>query len=207
MYARTTTLRGNPRAVEQAITVVRDEWMPATTELDGCTGLSMLAGRRSGRCIVTSGWRTEETMQASAESMRPHRTRIAQVLGAVPMVNEWEIAVMHRVQPAGPQACCRVTWGALRDPDRLDDDLSTFRITLLPRFEELVGFSSASLMVDRVAGRSVLAVTYADREAMFAAGQRADLLRDQYARAMGARVTEIAEFDLAVAHLRIPETV
>jgi hypothetical protein len=207
MYARTTTLRGNPRAVEQAIAVVRDEWLPSTTQLDGCTGLSMLAGRRSGRCIVTSGWRTEETMQASAESMRPHRTRIAQVLGGVPMVNEWEIAVMHRAQPAGPDACCRVTWGAHLDAGRLDDDLSTFRITLLPRFEELIGFSSASLMVDRVAGRTVLAVTYADPEAMLAAGQRADLLRDQYARTMGARVTEIAEFDLAVAHLRIPETV
>jgi hypothetical protein len=100
-----------------------------------------------------------------------------------------------------------VTWGALRDPDRLDDDLSTFRITLLPRFEELVGFSSASLMVDRVAGRTVLAATYADREAMLAAGQRADLLREQYARGMGTRVTEIAEFDLVVAHLRVPETV
>jgi hypothetical protein len=207
MYARTTTLRGNPRAIDQAIAVVRDEWLPGTTDLEGCTGLSMLAGRRSGRCIVTSGWRTEETMQASAESMRPHRARISQVLGAVPMVNEWEIAVMHRVHPAGPEACCRVTWGAHLVPDRLDDDLSTFRITLLPRFEELVGFTSASLMVDRVAGRTSLAVTYADREAMFANGQRADLLRDQYARAMGARVTEIAEFDLAVAHLRVPETV
>jgi hypothetical protein len=207
MYARTTTLRGNPRAMEQAIAVVRDEWMPTTTDLDGCTGLSMLAGRRSGRCIVTSGWRTEETMRASADSMRPSRSRLAAVLGGLPMVNEWEIGVMHRVQPSGPHACSRVTWGAMPDPATLDDDVSTFRMTLLPRFEELIGFCSASLMIDRVAGRTALAVTYVDREAMFAAGQRADLLRDAYARGMGMRVTEIAEFDLVVAHLRVPETV
>jgi hypothetical protein len=97
MYARTTTLRGNPRAMEQAIAVVRDEWMPTTTDLDGCTGLSMLAGRRSGRCIVTSGWRTEESMRDSANSMRSSRARLASVLGGLPMVSEWGIGMMHRV--------------------------------------------------------------------------------------------------------------
>ena len=32
-------------------------------------------------------------------------------------------------------------------------------------------------------------------------------LREQFAQAMGARITDIAEMDLAVAHLRVPETV
>jgi hypothetical protein len=32
-------------------------------------------------------------------------------------------------------------------------------------------------------------------------------LRDQFPRAMGATIVDIAEMDLALAHLRIPETV
>jgi hypothetical protein len=207
MYARTATLRGNPRAVDQAIAFVRDEWLPTTTGLDGCTGLSMLVGRRSGRCIVTTGWETEQTMLASAEGMREKRARLGQVLGAVPVVAQWEIAVMHRVRQATSHACCRVTWSALRDPATVDEDVATFRMALLPRIEELVGFSSCSLMVDRLSGRAVAAVNYVDREAMRAAGQRADALQADYVRAMGGRISEVAELDLLVAHLRVPETV
>jgi hypothetical protein len=207
MYARTATLRGNRAAVDEAIAFVRDQWLPSTTDLDGCTGMSMLAGRRSGRCIVTTGWRSQETLRASEADMRASRARLGQILGAVPVVAVWEIAVMHKVQPAGPDACCRVIWSSRPSPDALDDDVATFRMALLPRIEELTGFASASLMIDRVSGQTVLAVTYADREAMLVAGQRADALRSEYARTMGGRITDVTDLDLVVAHLRVPETV
>jgi hypothetical protein len=207
MYARTATLRGNPRDVDQAIAFVRDEWLPTTTELDGCTGLSMLAGRRSGRAIVTTGWETEQAMRASEEGMRASRARLGKILGAVPVVSQWEVAVMHRARRAREQAGCRVTWSALRDPAAVDETVATFRMAFLPRLEELAGFSSASLMVDRLSGRAVLAVNYVDGEAMRAANQRADALQEQYAREMGGRITDVAELGLVIAHLRIPETV
>jgi hypothetical protein len=207
MYARTATLRGNPRAIDEAIAFVRDEWLPTTTGLDGCTGLSMLAGRRSGRAIVTTGWETEATMRASAEGMRGSRARLGKILGAVPVVGQWEVAVMHRARQAGEHASCRVTWSALPDPAQVDEDVATFRVAILPRIEELPGFSSASLMVDRLSGRTVLAVNYVDGAALRAAAQRADALQEQYAREMGGRITEVAELGLVIAHLRIPETV
>jgi hypothetical protein len=207
MYARTATLRGNPRAIDEAIAFVRDEWLPTTTGLDGCTGLSMLAGRRSGRAIVTTGWETEPTMRASAEGMRGSRARLGKILGAVPVVGQWEVAVMHRARQAGEHASCRVTWSALPDPAQVDEDVATFRMAILPRIEELPGFSSASLMVDRLSGRTVLAVNYVDGAALRAAAQRADALQEQYAREMGGRITEVAELGLVIAHLRIPETV
>src|SRR4051794_25407802 len=45
MYARSTTMRGNPQAVDDLITTVRDEVMPMLTQLDGCVGVSLLADR------------------------------------------------------------------------------------------------------------------------------------------------------------------
>ena len=207
MYARTATLRGKPAALDEATRFVRDHWLPATTGLDGCTGMSMLVGPTSGRCIVTTGWETEEALRASEQAMRPNRAQVGKLLGAVPLVAQWEVAVMHRAQQAGDHACCRVTWCALRDPGTVDEDIATFRMALLPRIEELPGFSSVSLMVDRLSGRAVAAVNYVDRDAMTAAGQRADQLQAEYSRSMGGRITEVAELDLVIAQLRIPETV
>jgi hypothetical protein len=89
----------------------------------------------------------------------------------------------------------------------MDEDVATFRMTLLPRIEELPGFSSVSLMVDRLSGRAVAAITYVDGAAMRAASQQADAMQVDYARSMGGRITDVAELGLVIAHLRIPETV
>jgi hypothetical protein len=207
MYARTATLRGNSRAVDQAITFVRDEWLPSTTGLDGCTGMSMLAGRRSGRCIVTTGWEDEAAMLASEEAMRASRARLGKILGAVPVVSRWEVAVMHRARPASEHPGCRVTWTALRDAAQVDEDIATFRMSILPRLEEQPGFSSVSLMVDRLSGRGVAAVNYVDGEAMRASAQLADAMQADYVSSMGGRITDVAELGLVIAHLRMPETV
>jgi hypothetical protein len=186
MYARTAMLRGPQRAIDDAITFVNDEWLPSTTGLPGCTGMSM---------------------QASEEAMRASRARLGKILGAVPVVSRWEVAIMHRARPAGEHPACRVTWTALRDPAQMDEDIATFRMAILPRIEELPGFSSASLMVDRLSGRAVAAVNYVDGEAMRSAAQQADAMQVDYARSMGARITDVAELGLVIAHLRIPETV
>jgi heme-degrading monooxygenase HmoA len=207
MYARTATLRGRQNAMDEAITFVEQEWLPSTTGLDGCTGMSMLAGRRSGRCIVTTGWETEQAMRASEEAMRASRARLGKILGAVPVVSQWEVALMHRARPPGEHPACRVTWTALRDPAQVDEDVATFRMALLPRIEALPGFSSVSLMVDRLSGRAVAAVTYVDGEAKRAAAQQADAMQTEYVRSMGGRITDVAEMGLVIAHLRIPETV
>ena len=100
-----------------------------------------------------------------------------------------------------------MTWSALRDPAQMDEEIATFRMGILPRVEELPGFSSASLMVDRLSGRAVAAVNYIDGDAMRAAAQQADAMQIDYARSMGGRITDVAELGLVIAHLRIPETV
>src|SRR4051794_2481608 len=67
MYARTNTVLADPKAIDEGIANVRDEVMPLVQGMDGFIGLSMLADRNSGRCIVTTAWRTEEAMHASEQ--------------------------------------------------------------------------------------------------------------------------------------------
>jgi heme-degrading monooxygenase HmoA len=206
MYARTNTVMADPQAIDRSIAYTRDEVMPLVQGMDGCIGLSMLADRESGRCIVTTAWRTEEAMQASEEGVRASRERAADIFGGVPEVARWEIAVMHRMHETGEGARTRVLWGST-EPGHMDDMLSSFRMVMMPKMEELPGFAACTMMVDRGAGRTSLAVTYDSADAMRQAGERAAQLRQESPTTMGMRIDEIAEFDLVIAHLRVPETV
>ena len=205
MYARTTTVRGDPQAVDEGIAYVREAVWPMLRGMSGCVGMSMLADRDDGRCIVTAAWATDEAMRASAVAVGDLRDRAAEVMRAETMsVTVWEIALLHRVHPTGDGACTRVTW-VEADPADLDDLVDAVRMSLLPRMEELPGFCSASLMVDRETGRASASISYESREAMASSRDAAAAMREDLSRAMDVRITEVAEFDLAVAHLHVPE--
>ena len=206
MYARSTTTRGNPQMIDDAIAYLRDEVMPAVTAMEGCIGLSMMCDRDSGRCIATSAWQSEEAMHNSESGMHDMRMRYAQMMGSEPEVQEWEIAVLHRKHTAPEGACCRVIWSK-GDPANADNVIDALRMTMVPRMEELPGFCSVSVLVDRETGRSVSAVVYKDRESMMQAADMGRAMREEFTRQMGGEITEVAEFDLVLAHLRVPETV
>ena len=206
MYARSTTFRGKPQSVDDGIAYVRDEVMPDVQKMDGCIGLAMLADRTSGRCIVTTAWADAEAMHRSAEGVTSMRQRAAEILGGELHVDEWEIAVLHRMHEAREGASARVIWSR-GDPARMDEVVDAFRMTMISRIEELPGFCSLSVMVDRIKGRVATAVNYDTRDEMNQAQERGMALRHEFNTRMGLEATEVAEFDLVVAHLRVPETV
>ena len=206
MYARSTTFRDRPEAIEDAIAMVRDEVMPAVQEMDGCVGLSMLVDRSSGSCIVTTAWASQPDLESSALKVAPLRDRAHQLFGSRPEVQLWDIALMHRAHETGDGACARVTWLRM-PPEDVDRQLEDFRSSTLPQVEQLPGFCSASLLVDRTAGRSALAVVYDSADALAASRQAASGLRADAVRGTPAEVVDVAEFDVVLAHLRVPETV
>ncbi|WP_436493464.1 antibiotic biosynthesis monooxygenase [Actinokineospora sp. HUAS TT18] len=205
MFARSTTLQAHQDKIDTGIAHVRDEVMPALQDMDGFVGLSMLIDRSSGRCIVTTSWESEEAMRATTESVRSMRDRAAEMLGGNrAQVDEWEIAALHRDHKSQEGACVRATWMRVGDtePDRATD---VFRMALLPKIEQLPGFCSASLLLDRESGIAVSSVTYDSRAAMEDSRAQADQLRSSGAKEAGVEVLEVTEFDLAIAHLRVPE--
>jgi len=207
MYARSNTLMGNPQAMDDGMTYIRDEVMPLVQGMDGCVGLSMLCDRESGRCIVTTAWVSEEAMHASEPGVHDSRARSAEVFGSgAPEVREWEVALMHRMHEGHDGCHARVLWGEM-DPAMAEDAMSTFRMTMMPRMEELPGFCSVSVLVDRESGRSAMTTCYDSREEMDRATDMAMSMREEFSQAMGVRITDMAEFDLVLHHLRVPETV
>jgi quinol monooxygenase YgiN len=207
MYARTTTVMADTMRMDAGIADVRDNVMPAVLEMDGCTGLSMLCDRASGRCIVTTAWATEDAISASRERVMQLRERAANAFGSRDtQVQEWEIAVLHRLHPATDDSCARVSWSRI-DPARAEEALGAFSSTIVPAMDDLAGFCSMSLLVDRENGVGSLTTVYADRAAMDATKDQMTQMRDDFAGRMGITIDEEAEFDVAIHHLRVPELV
>lgn len=206
VHARSTTFQARPSDIDAGIRYVTDEVMPAITAMPGCIGLSMLVDRGSGRCIATSAWTDEESMRAADAALQPMREQAGAILGSSPQVDEWEIAVLHRDHRTSDSTSVRCTW--LRaDPARVDDAIEVFRTEVLPKAETLDGFCSASLMVNRRSGRAVASVTWDSREAMERSREAAKELRSQVATRSGSQIEDVAEFELCLAHLRVPELV
>ncbi|MFP5219465.1 MAG: antibiotic biosynthesis monooxygenase [Actinomycetes bacterium] len=206
MHARSTTFRGKPEAVDAAIALLRDDVVPAIEQLPGCTGMSLLVDRDTGSCIATSAWQSLDAMRATETAVAPYRDRVQQLFHSRPEVREWEIAVLHRVQPVPADARARVTWTRVA-PSQIDQQLYVFRVGTLPQIEDLPGFCSASLLVDRASGTGALAVVYESAEMLAATRKPASQLRTASVEHLGAQLLDVCEFELPIARLRVPETV
>jgi hypothetical protein len=204
VYAKSVTYQARPETIDEGVAYVRDEAMPALTAMDGWTGLSMISDRESGRCIITTAWSTKEERDASDQLMMAKRERGAEIFGAEPSVDVWDIAVVHHRAASGEGACVRCTWLSM-DTAGITHAIDTYRMALLPALEEIDGFCSASLMVDPAMGRAVSSVTYASRDALVASRSAAEGLRTRTSGDIGATVTDVGEFELALAHLHVRE--
>jgi hypothetical protein len=207
MYVRTTEVRGDPSKIDDGLRLIREEIYPAVTALDGCKGMSLLVDRETGRCVATTSWESEDAMRASADAVRPLRDRAERILGASGSeVHQWEVAVVHRDHAAPDGACARLTWVS-GDPNAVDRAIDMYRMALLPQIQELDGFCSASLMVDREAGRVVGTAAFDSREALEASRGTAAGIRDRVVGELGAMIDDVEEMEIAFAHLHVPEMV
>jgi hypothetical protein len=146
-------------------------------------------------------------MHDSAARVRPIRDRAAKLFGvSARQVEEWDIAVLHRDHHSREGACARVAW-VKTDPDRLDSAIEVYKSQSLPGMETLEGFCSASLMIDRASGRGVSCGTFDSADAMERNRAMTISLRERTTRQAGVEVVDVCEFELALAHLRVPELV
>ncbi len=205
MHARSTTIHGQPSSIDDGIAYVRDEVMPALKAMDGYVGLSLLVDRESGQCIATSAWETEEAMRISTERAAPLRDRAGEIFGGADVsVDQWEIGSMHRDHRSADGACVRATW--IKMPrDQAGRAIDFYRSSVLPPLQDLEGFCSASFLINRSTGRAVSSATFDNREAMERNQEHARELRNTRTRELGADILDVGEFELTLAHLRLPE--
>lgn len=198
MFARSITLYGKPANIDAGIKFTQNEVAPMVDRIPGSRGLSLLVDRETGNCIVTTSWASREAMNDSDAQLREIRDRGKDLISGTMQIDEWEIAVMHRSHHG---ECCRVSWlqggiGAMT---------TTFRVAILPALEDMRGFCSASMLVNHDSGVACVTSTWESRAAMEASRAAAAELREQTAQDAGGDIVDVHEFDLAYAHLHVPE--
>lgn len=203
MFARSTTISGDPASIDAGIAYLQGRF-DAITAMDGCIGLSMMVDRDSGMSISTTSWRTAEDMESSMAGITPMRDELARAMGGEPVVEEWEVEMMHRDHMTHAGSCCRVTWLRTGHADAARA-LEVYRSSVLPALDELPGFCSASLMANKEAGRACSTVSFDSLEAMEQSREQAWTIRDAGLREAGVDEIDAAEFELVMAHLRVPE--
>ena len=102
------------------------------------------------------------------------------------------------VEPAAIDDIVDQTWN-------LDAMTETFRTGILPDLGQTGGFCSASLMVNRSAGLGCATTTWESRSAMEASRSAANTMRDRAASDSRGEIVDVHEFELAYAHLHVPE--
>ncbi len=206
MFARSSTFRGDPAGLDEAIEYVRTDGMATLEQVDGFVGLSMMVDRRSGECIATTSWQSDDAMRASSDRLTAVRGRFGGMMQAPAKVQEWHIAIMHRAEAASAGKWCRVTW-VRGEENNVGLSIELYRTALLPRIQELPGFCSASLLVDRVRDRMCTTSSFDSLETLQRSRDDAWMIREVGISAAGVDIMDAAEYELAIAHLRVPETV
>lgn len=204
MYARSTTISAHPSYIDAGIKHMSDVVMPALADHEGCAGLSLLVDRDGGRCIATSSWLDEDTLRASEAPVNALREQAATIFHGAVAVARWEIAALHRDHRSARGACVRVTWLRI-EPGHMSHAVDVVKLVALPAMDEMDGFCSASMMIDNAAGRAVLSVTFDSRAALERDRNTIDERRAATIREMGATMLDTCDFDLAIAHLNVPE--
>ena len=206
MLARSNSVQADPAALDRLVHFVRDDLMDRFQEMPGFVGISVLVDRNEGRGITTTAWESLEAMRASEERAGTARKEALAMTGSDKVqVEEWEVSLLHRMHETGDGACARVV--RAHGERGMEQALDAFRSMVLPALEGMPGFCSVSLLTDRADGRVVACTVYESREAMSANGGTAADLRERFGAATGMTVDDVATFEVAVAHLRVPETV
>jgi heme-degrading monooxygenase HmoA len=198
-------MQAQTSSIDNGIAYMRDELTRELENIEGFVGISLLVDRESGRCIITTAWETEDAMSASADKAKELRSQATERFdGNVEKIEDWEIGVLHRDHHSKDGACARVTWIKV-PPDQANKAMDFYKSDVLPSLEDLQGFCSASMLMNHSSGRAVSTATFDSREAMESNRDQAKELRNTRSREMGADVLDVGEFELAIAHLRVPE--
>jgi hypothetical protein len=207
VHARSTTIQAQTSSIDDGIAYMRDDVMRELENVDGYVGISLLVDRDSGRCIITAAYQTEDAMRAAADKANQLRSQATERFGgSVEKIEEWEIGVLHRDHNSHDGACVRATW-VKGDPSLAEQNIEYYKTSVLPELENLEGFCSASLLIDRSTGVGVSSATFDSRDAMERNREQAKALKAAKIREVGVEELDECEFELALAHLRVPELV
>ena len=113
---------------------------------------------------------------------------------------------MRRDHRSAYGACARITW--LRgDAAAMERAADVFKLAIMPEIQTWDGFCGVSFLINREGGLAVSCVAFDSRAALEGSREQATALRARGSADARLEIMEVGEFELALAHLDVPELV
>ena len=93
MHARVNTFEGPADRMDEGIRDMQERIVPWSREMDGCKGVIAFVDRESGKTIGITLWESQDKMLASETQAAELRSASAEVAGATPQVERYEVVI------------------------------------------------------------------------------------------------------------------
>jgi heme-degrading monooxygenase HmoA len=186
VFARFTTVRGDPAKLDTAADRVDGEVRARVEAMAGNRGFAVLTDPRGGRLIGASYWEDERALRASEAELADSRVAAAQSLDGEFDMESYAVAIGSRRTIPGRGAEVRLTRTQV-DPARLEEAVTLTREETLPRVKGADGLCSFQMLIDRESGRGMVITAWEDHAASTAFAPVAEQLRARAADRVGIR--------------------
>lgn len=80
MYARISTIEGDPAKIDDAVAILNESVIPTLKAADGFKAANFMVDRSSGKLVGISFWDSAEALEASAGAIVPSRNAVADAM-------------------------------------------------------------------------------------------------------------------------------
>jgi len=186
MFARYTTVRGDPSKMESAIDYVDGQARAAVESTEGNRGFAVIADAEGGRIIGASYWDRAESMRASEAGLAGTRDDAAAALAGEVSMESFEMTLGFRHSIPARGAIVRLSRLEV-DPARVDEAISLMREETAPRVKGAEGLLSFQQLLDRNTGSGMIVTTWESQAATEAFWPTAEQLRARASDRVGVR--------------------
>jgi heme-degrading monooxygenase HmoA len=186
MFARYTTVRGDPAKIDSAIDQVDGHARAAVEATEGNRGFAVVADTEEGRLVGASYWDSAESMRASEDSLEWTRADAAAALAGTVSTESFEVMIGLRHSIPARGAAVRIARLEV-DPTRVDEMVSQLREDSVPRVKGAGGLCSFQLLVNRESGAGMVVTAWENADSADAFWPTAEQLRARTSDRVGTR--------------------
>jgi heme-degrading monooxygenase HmoA len=202
MFARYTTVRGDPDKIEAAIEYVDGEGRSAVEATQGNLGFAVVADPAGGRLIGASYWDSRESMADAESALAEARERAANTAEGEVNIERFEVVIGFRRSIPARGALARLSRFQV-EPARVDEAITNMREESLPRVKGADGLCSFQLLLDRDTGSGMVVSTWENQEAADAFWPTAEQLRARTTERAGVRFLDVENYTLVRTTVRL----
>jgi heme-degrading monooxygenase HmoA len=202
MFARYTTVRGDPGKLEATIEYVDGEARAAVESMPGNLGFAVVADPAGGRLIGASYWDSRESMMNSESALAEVRTGAARTAGGEASMERFEVVEGFRQSIPARGALARLS-RFLVEPARVDEMITSMREESVPRVKGADGLCSFQLLLDRDTGNGMVVSAWENQDAADAFWPTAEQLRARATEQVGIRYLEPENYTMIRSTVRL----